>query len=42
MDYELPASLTPGRFYWLSEQGKAEDLPRNGKLMDLLRSKMKP
>lgn len=41
MDYELPASLPPGRFYWLSEQGKAATLPRDGALMDLLRARMR-
>lgn len=40
MDYELPKSVKPGQFYWLSEQGKADDLPRNGKLMNLLKAKM--
>lgn len=41
MDYELPADLTPGQFYWLSEEGKADQLPRDGALMDLLRERMK-
>ena len=41
MDYELPASLTPGRFYWLTEEGRAGKLPRNGPLMDLLRDRMR-
>ncbi len=40
MDYELPASLPPGRFYWLTEEGKADTLPRDGALMDLLRERM--
>ncbi len=40
MDYELPPSLPPGRFYWLSEQGKAASLPRDGALMTLLRARM--
>lgn len=40
MDYELPAKVKPGQFYWLSEQGKADTLPRNGKLMDLLKAHM--
>lgn len=40
MDYELPASVKPGRFYWLTEQGKADKLPRDGKLMDLLKAHM--
>ncbi len=40
MDYELPAKVKPGQFYWLSEQGKADTLPRNGKLMDLLKARM--
>ena len=42
MDYELPASLPPGRFYWLSEQGQAGTLPRGGDLMDLLKDRMRP
>lgn len=40
MDYELPTTLPPGRFYWLTDEGKAEKLPRNGKLMDLLRARL--
>lgn len=40
MDYELPASVTPGRFYWLSEEGKADTLPRDGELMQLLKDRM--
>lgn len=40
MDYELPPSLPPGRFYWLSEQGQADRLPRDGALMDLLKARM--
>jgi len=40
MDYELPERLKPGRFYWMSEQGKADALPRDGKLMDLLKARM--
>lgn len=40
MDYELPASLSPGQFYWLTEQGKAKSIPRNGELMKLLRKRM--
>ncbi len=42
MDYELPVSLAPGRFYWLSGEGKEDKLPRNGKLMDLIKTHMKP
>lgn len=41
MDYELPERLKPGRFYWMSEQGKADALPRDGKLMDLLKARMR-
>jgi len=41
MDYELPASLKPGRFYHLKSQHKAELIPRNGELMELLRKRMK-
>ncbi|MEO0916788.1 MAG: cellulase family glycosylhydrolase [Pseudomonadota bacterium] len=40
MDYELPATLPPGRFYWLSETGKADQLPRDGELMNVLKSYM--
>lgn len=40
MDYELPAKVKPGQFYWLSKQGKADQLPRDGKLMDLLKARM--
>ncbi|MCD9032058.1 glycoside hydrolase family 5 protein [Luteimonas sp. Y-2-2-4F] len=40
MDYELPAGLAPGRFYWLTEQGRAGELPRDGGLMKLLTSRM--
>lgn len=40
MDYELPASLPPGRFYWLTEEGRTDRLPRDGELMDLLRDRM--
>lgn len=40
MDYELPPKVKPGQFYWLSGQGKADTLPRNGKLMDLLKTRM--
>lgn len=40
MDYELPADLAPGRFYWLSEEGKTDMLPRDGALMQLLRERM--
>ncbi|MCX8999388.1 glycoside hydrolase family 5 protein [Rhizobiaceae bacterium BDR2-2] len=41
MDYELPASLKPGRFYWLTEQGRSDRLPRNGDLMQLLKQRMR-
>ena len=41
MDYELPPELAPGRFYVLSEQGRADALPRDGALMDLLRARMR-
>lgn len=40
MDYELPPSLAPGRFYWLTEQGQSDRLPRDGALMDLLKARM--
>ncbi|MFG6083234.1 cellulase family glycosylhydrolase [Paracoccus litorisediminis] len=41
MDYELPTDLQPGRFYWLTEQGQPEKLPRDGKLMQILRDRMR-
>jgi len=41
MDYELPQNFSPGRFYWLTEQGKTDRLPRNGELMSLLRYRMR-
>ena len=41
MDYELPPSVTTGQFYWLSETGKGDTLPRDGALMKLLRERMK-
>lgn len=41
MDYELPVSLAPGRFYWLVEEGKYETLPRNGSLMKLISAHLK-
>lgn len=40
MDYELPSSMPPGRFYWLSEEGRADELPRDGALMDILKERM--
>lgn len=40
MDYELSAKVKPGQFYWLKDQGKAAKLPRDGKLMDLLKARM--
>ena len=41
MDYELPVSVKPGQFYWLTEQGQGNKLPRDGQLMDLLKAGMK-
>ncbi|MCR6662060.1 MAG: glycoside hydrolase family 5 protein [Luteimonas sp.] len=41
MDYELPDNLPSGRFYWLMESGKADQLPRDGTLMELLRRRMR-
>ncbi|WP_198404857.1 hypothetical protein [Burkholderia ambifaria] len=41
MDYELPASLKPGRFYWLAENGKRDRLPRDEQLMRILEAGMK-
>lgn len=40
MDYELPASLSPGRFFCLTEQGKERKNPRNSELMKLLKKRM--
>lgn len=40
MDYELPPDLPPGRFYWLTEQGKAASLPRTGPLMGIIAARM--
>ena len=40
MDYELSAKVKPGQFYWLKEEGKADKLPRDGKLVDLLKARM--
>lgn len=42
MDYEIPADFPPGRFYYFKEQGKMADIPRNGPLMDIIKSKMRP
>lgn len=42
MDYELPPSLASGRFYWLTEEGKADRLPRNGPLMTVLKDRLAP
>lgn len=41
MDYELPPDLPPGRFYWLTEQGKAARLPRTGPLMGIIAARMR-
>lgn len=40
MDYELSAKVKPGQFYWLKDQGKVGKLPRDGKLMDLLKARV--
>jgi len=40
MDYELPTDVQPGQFYWLRERGEAYKLKRNGRLMNLLRTRM--
>lgn len=40
MDYELPLTLKPGRFYWMMEEGKSTEIPRDGKLMDLLKQEL--
>lgn len=36
----VAANLTPGRCYWLTEQGQTRKLPRDGALMALLRDRM--
>ena len=41
MDYELPTDMKPGRFYWLMEEGRGDELPRDGELMELLRDHLK-
>lgn len=41
MDYELSPKIKPGQFYWLREQGKSGTLRRDGKLMELLKARMK-
>lgn len=41
MDYELPALFPAGRFYWLTEQGQYDKIPRTGSLMELLRERMR-
>lgn len=40
MDYEIPPAFPSGRFYYLQEQGKAAQIPRNGPLMDIIRAHM--
>ena len=40
MDYELPVSVTPEQYYWRREQGTMGTLPRDGALMDLLKSRL--
>jgi hypothetical protein len=41
MDYELPRSLPPGRYYWLRESGRDAEIPRDGELMRLIESRMR-
>jgi cytochrome c2 len=41
MDYELPPGVTSGQFYYLHEQGKADQLKRNGPLIDIIKAHMK-
>ena len=41
MDYEMPPSFPAGRFYFLTEQDKPDDIPRNGPLMGIIRTHMK-
>lgn len=40
MDYEIPPEFPAGQVYYLREQGKADKIPRNGPLMDIIKSKM--
>ena len=42
MDYEIPASFPQGRFYWFSESGQLDRVPRDGELMTLIKSYMPP
>lgn len=41
MDYEIPATVPPRRFYWLMEEGKAGRIPRDGELMQLIKGYMR-
>ena len=36
MDYELPIDYPAGQFYWLREDGRVDELPRNGALMRII------
>ena len=40
MDYELPIDYPAGQFYWLREDGRVDELPRNGALMRIIQSYM--
>lgn len=40
MDYELPTDFPMGHYYWFIEDGRYHKLPRNGKLIKIIQSKM--
>jgi len=41
MDYELAPDYPAGQFYWLQEQGKADQIKRNGPLIGIIKAHMK-
>ena len=41
MDYEIPPSFPAGRVYGLREQGRGGEVPLDGPLMDIIRSRMR-
>jgi len=41
MDYELPLRFKSGQYYWWIEQGRKADMPRDGKLMNILKARLK-
>ncbi|MDC7675448.1 glycoside hydrolase family 5 protein [Asticcacaulis machinosus] len=42
MDYELNPAVKSGQFYWLMEQGKGDQLKRDGPLFEIIRKRLKP